>query len=69
MGVPGRSGEKLPPLVAAGDQADDYPGTETILFRATVENSDCATDVVQSRLTGLQLCLAVTPNHGDKRVR
>jgi hypothetical protein len=32
-------------------------GSDLIVFRAAVENSDCATDLVQSRLTGLQLRL------------
>ena len=46
MGVPGKGGREVPPLVGAGDQAGSYPGSDVILFHATVENSGCATDLV-----------------------
>lgn len=50
MGVPGKGGREVPPLVGAGDQAGSYPGSDVILFHATVENSGCATDLVQLSL-------------------
>jgi len=52
-----RAVEKYRPLSLLG--ATQQLSGEVILFRAPVENSDCATDLVQSRLTGLQLRLAV----------
>ena len=45
-------------------------GSEEIAFApALLKTMFYATCLRQSRLTGLQLCLAVTPNHGDKLVR
>ena len=48
-------GEKYRPLSLLG--ATQQLSSDVIVFRATVENSDCATDLVQSRLPCLQLRL------------
>jgi len=43
--------EKYRPLSLLG-ATQELSGTDVIVFHSTVENSDCATDLEQSRLTG-----------------